>query len=160
MRAQQHVATQVEAVLRVERRVVFGKVQCVEIVALGLGFRAHHAREAELFEDLADLVHDLRDDVHPAPPLTAAGHREIDGGERCGSALELELTLCDRVLELSFEGIRCSADFPSFLGVERGETFENFGEGTSLAAQELDLELLEPAFVRVRDLFETLPQRV
>jgi len=92
-------------------------------------------------------------------PLAPAGHREIDGGKRCGAALELELTLCDRVLELSFEGIRCSADFPSFLGFERGETFENFGEGTSLAAQELSFDLLEAAFVGVRDLCETLPQR-
>jgi len=63
------------------------------------------------------------------------------------------------MLELSFEGIRCSPDFPSFLGIERGETFENIGEGTSLAAQELGLELLEASFVCVRDLFETLPQR-
>jgi len=90
-----------------------------------------------------------------APP----GHREIDGGERCGAALELELTLCDRVLKLSFEGIRCSAEFPSFLGVERGETFEDFGEGTTLAAQEFSFDILEAAFVGVRDLFETLPQR-
>jgi len=90
-----------------------------------------------------------------APP----GHREIDGGERCGAALELELTLCDRVLKLSFEGIRCPPVFPSCLGIERGETFEDFGEGTSLAAQELGFELLEASFVGLRDLLETLPQR-
>jgi hypothetical protein len=97
--------------------------------------------------------------VHPAAPLAPAGHGEIDVGERGGAALELALTLCERVLKLSFEGIRCSADFPSFLRVERGETFENFGEGTTLAAQELGLELLEPARVRLRDLLQALPQR-
>jgi len=98
--------------------------------------------------------------VHTAAPLAPPGHREIDGGERCGAALELELTLCDSVLKLSFQGIRGSADFPSFLGVERGDTFENFGEGTTLAAQEFSFDLLEAAFVSVRDLLEALPQRI
>jgi len=47
----------------------------------------------------------------------------------------------------------------SSLGIERGEGLQEFSELTSLAAQELGLELLEPAFVRLRDLFQTLPQR-
>ena len=63
------------------------------------------------------------------------------------------------MLEISFEGIRRSPDFPASLGIERGETFEDIGEGTGLAAQELGLELLETAFVGVRDLFEEFPQR-
>jgi hypothetical protein len=91
--------------------------------------------------------------------LAAAGHRDIHIGERRGAALELELTRLDRLLELSFEGVRCSPDCPSSLGIERGETFENIGELTSLAAQELGFELLEASFVCVRDLCEALPQR-
>jgi len=63
------------------------------------------------------------------------------------------------VLKLSFEGIRCPPVFPSCLGIERGETFEDFGEGTRPAAQELGFELLEASFVGLRDLLETLPQR-
>jgi len=159
VRAQQDVATQVEAVLRVERRMVFGEVQRVEVVALSLGFGADDTGEAELFEDVADLVYELRDDVDAAAPLGPAGQREIDVGKRRGSALEIALTLFNRVLKLSLQGIRCPPDVPSSLGIERGETFENLGEGTSLSAQELSFDLLEAAFVGVRDLFETLPQR-
>jgi len=102
VRAQQDVPAQIEAVLRVERRMVFGEVQRVEVVVLGLGFGADDAREAELFEDVADLVYDLGDDVDAAAPLGPAGQREIDVGERGGAALEFALTLFDRVLELSF----------------------------------------------------------
>src|SRR5258705_4978034 len=139
---------------------ILGKVQRVEVVALGLGFGADDARKAQLFEDVADLVYDLGDDVDAAAPLAARGHREIDGGERCGAALEIALASFDRLLQLSFQDIRCSADFSSFLGVERGETLEDFGEGTSLAAQELGFELLEAAFVGLRNLVQTLPQRI
>jgi len=81
---------------------VFGEVQRVEVVVLGLGFGADDAREAELFEDVADLVYDLGDDVDATAPLGPAGQREIDVGERGGAALEFALTLFDRVLELSF----------------------------------------------------------
>ena len=127
---------------------VLGKVQCVEVVALGLGFGADDAREAQLLEDVADLVDDLRDDVDAAAPLGPAGQREIDVGERRGAALELELTRCDSVRKVAFEGIRCSPDCSSCLGIERGETFENIGEGAGFAPQELGLELLEPALDR------------
>jgi len=65
----------------------------------------------------------------------------------------------DSVLKVTFEGIRCSPDCSSCLGIERGETFEDFGEGARLAPQELGFELLEASFVGLRDLLETLPQR-
>jgi len=91
--------------------------------------------------------------------LPPAGHREVHGGETRGTALETALALFDGLLDLAFQGIRGSSPFPSSLGIERGEAFENFGEGASLAAQELNFDLLEAAFVGVRDLFETLPQR-
>ena len=159
VRAQQDVAAQVKAVLRVERRMVFGKVQCVEVVALRLGFRSDYAREAQLAEDVADLVHHLRDEVQPAAPLAPARHGEVDVGQTRRAALELTLARFDGAFELPLQGIRGSADFPACVGVQRGESFENIGESTSLAAQELGFELLETAFVRVRDLFETLPQR-
>jgi hypothetical protein len=102
VRAQQDVPAQIEAVLRIERRMIFGEVQRVEVVVLGLGFGADDAREAELFEDVADLVYDLGDDVDAAAPLGPAGQREIDARERGGAALEFALTLFDSVLELSF----------------------------------------------------------
>src|SRR2546425_5643264 len=138
---------------------VLGEVQRVEVVALRLRFRTDDAREAKLLEDVADLVHDLRDDVQPAAPLAPARHGEIDIGETRRAALELTLTRFDSALELPLQGIRGAADFPACVGVEGGESFENIGEGAGLAAQELGFELLETAFVRVRDLFETLPQR-
>jgi hypothetical protein len=91
--------------------------------------------------------------------LPPARHGEVHGGETRSAALETALTVFDRLLELAFQGIRGSPDFPSILGIERGETLENLGEGTSVAAQELGFELLEASFVRLRDLLETLPQR-
>jgi len=91
--------------------------------------------------------------------LTAAGHREIDVAERSGAAFEALLALVDGLLELALQRVGLTADALARLGVETGEGLQDFSEGTSLAAQELDFELLEPSFVCVRDLFETLPQR-
>src|SRR5438552_15357218 len=100
MRAEHDIAAEIEAVLRVERRMILGEIQRVEVVALRLGFRAGDARETELAEDVADLVDDLGDEMQSAPPLPAAGHRVIHIGERRGAALELDHTRLTRMLEL------------------------------------------------------------
>jgi hypothetical protein len=97
--------------------------------------------------------------VDAATPLGPAGQREIDVGERGGAALEFALTVFDRLLELTLQRVGLAADALAGLRVETGKGLQDFGEGTSLAAQELDFELLEPAFVCLRDLFQTLPQR-
>jgi hypothetical protein len=98
--------------------------------------------------------------VDAAAPRGPAGHREVDIGEGGGAALELALAIFDRALEFPLQGVRGPANLSSCVRIETGEGLENIGEGTGLAAQELGFELLEPACVRVRDLFETLPQRV
>jgi len=92
--------------------------------------------------------------------LPPARHREIDAAEARRRALELGLARFDGALELALQGIGGCPDRPSGLGVETRKGLQDFGERTSLAAQELRLELLEAAFVCVRDLGETLPQRV
>ncbi|HLQ58477.1 MAG TPA: hypothetical protein VK113_03100, partial [Gemmatimonadales bacterium] len=143
----------------VERRMVFGEVQRVEVVALGLGFRPDRAREAQLAEDVADLVHDLSDEVQPAAPLAPAGHREIEPCERGGAALQIGLAPVDGALEVALQRVGLGADALARLRIETGKGLQDFSEGTSLAAQELGFELLETSFVCVRDLLETLPQR-
>jgi len=97
--------------------------------------------------------------VEPTAPLRAAGHGEIDPRQRGAAALQLELSSCDGVLELALQRVRNATDAFAFHRIEARKGFEDFGEGTSLTAQELDFELLEPSFVCVRDLFETFPQR-
>jgi hypothetical protein len=97
--------------------------------------------------------------VQPADPLQPSRHRAIDAGRRGRAALELEFTRFDSLFEVAFEGIRGSPDLFACLGVETGEGLQDFGEGTSLAAQELGFELLEASLVCVRDLPETFPQR-
>jgi len=92
--------------------------------------------------------------------LRAPRHGEVNVGETRRAALELILTSFDRALEVPLQGVRGTANLSSRVRIETGEGFENIGQRTSLAAQELGLELLEPALVCVRDLFETLPQRV
>src|SRR5207237_2339648 len=149
----------VEAVLCVERGVIFGKIERVEVVAFGLGLRADGAREAQLAEDVADLIHDLRDDVEPAPPLPSPGQREVHIREIRGPALQLALARLDGLFELALQRVRNATDPLAFHRIEARKGFEDFGESTGLTAQELDFELLEPAFVCVRDLFEAFPQR-
>src|SRR2546430_13740014 len=68
MGAQQHVPAQVERILGVEGRVILGEIEGEEIVPFGLGLGTDGAREPELAKDLADLVHDLGDEVEPALP--------------------------------------------------------------------------------------------
>src|SRR5437867_12367056 len=159
MRPQQDVAAEVEAVLRVERRMIFRKIERVEVVALGLRLRTDGAREPQLEDDVADLVDDLRDNVERTAPLPAAGHREVDVGERRGATLEIALALFDGALEVVLQRVRSTAHALAFIGGEARERLQDFSEGAGLAAEELGLELLEPSFVRVRDLFETFPQR-
>ena len=97
---------------------ILGKIEGVEVVALGLRLRTDGAREPQLAEDVADLVDDLRDDVDAAAPLGPAGQREIDVGERGGTALELALAVFDRLLELALQRVRLTADAFAGLGVE------------------------------------------
>ena len=97
---------------------VFGEVQRVEVVALSLGFGADDTGEAELFEDVADLVYDLRDDVDAAAPLGPAGQREIDARERGGAALQVALAVFDGPLELALQRVGLTADALARFGVE------------------------------------------
>src|SRR2546427_11667625 len=92
MWAQEDVAAEAEAVLCVERPMIFRKIERVEVVALGLRLRTDGARKPQLAEDVADLVDDLRDNVKPAAPLRAAGHGEIDACQRGAAPLQLELS--------------------------------------------------------------------
>src|SRR4029077_8306785 len=110
MRAQQDIPAEIEAVLGVERGMVLWKIQRVEVVALRLGFGAGHAREAELTEDVADLVHHLGDEMQPATPLAAARHREIDAGQSRRALLETGLARVDRALELALQRVGGAAD--------------------------------------------------
>jgi hypothetical protein len=91
--------------------------------------------------------------------LAPSGHGAIEIGEIAGPALEGGLACRNRVLELALQRVGLTPDALARFRVETGEGLQDFSEGTSLAAQELDFELLEPSFVCVRDLVETLPQR-
>src|SRR5438552_16719963 len=100
MRAQQDIPAEIEAVLGVERGMVLGKIQRVEVVALRLGFRAGHAREPQLAEDVADLVHDLGDEMQPDTPLAATQQRETEARQIRRELLETGQTRVDRAVEL------------------------------------------------------------
>src|SRR5260370_16772792 len=159
MRAQQDVAGEVEAVLCVERRMIFGKIERVEVVALRFRLRTDGAREPQLAEDVADLVDDLRDNVEPTAPLRAAGHGEIDARQRAAAPLQLELACLDGALELALQRVRNATDAFAFLRIEALKGFEDFSQPPTLAAQQLNFELLKPSFVCVRDPFDTFPHR-
>ena len=64
------------------------------------------------------------------------------------------------MLELALQRVRLAADALALVGIQTREGFEDFGEGAGSASQELGLELLEPAFIRLRNLVQTLPQRI
>src|SRR5712691_5048236 len=129
MCAQEDVAAEVEAVLRVERRMIFGKIERVEVVALGLRLRTDGAREPQLAEDVADLVDDLRDNVEPTAPLRTAGHREIDPCQRGAAPLQLELSSLDGALEIALQRVRSTAHALAFIGGEARERLQDFSEG-------------------------------
>src|SRR6185503_20431038 len=101
-------------------RVILREVQRVEVVPLGLGFGTDDAREAQLSEDFADLVHDLRDDVAAAGPLAPARHGEIDVFELGGAALELAVAGFDRALELALQRIGLTANVLAGLRIQSG----------------------------------------
>ena len=160
VRAQHDAVAHIKGILGVERRVIVREVERVEVIALGLGFGAHGAGEAQLAEDLADLVHDLCDQMQAALPAGAARHGQVQipGGD--GGALELALARGERRLEIALQGVRDAAHGLAVLRLEARHGGEDMGERAGLAAQDLGLELLEPACIRLRNLGETLPQRV
>src|SRR6266566_1086479 len=160
MCAQEDVPAKIEAVLRVERRMILGKIEGVEVVALGLRLGTDGAREPQLAEDVADLVNDLRDNVEPTAPLRAAGHGAIDARRRGAAALQLELSRLDGALQLALQRVRGPTHALARLGIEPGKGLQNLGESAGFATQKLDLELLEPAPVGLRNLLQTLPQRL
>ena len=98
--------------------------------------------------------------MEPAAPLGAGGHGEIDARHRGRAALQLLLARRDRALQLTLQRVGTAADALALVRPQVREGFEDFGEGAGFAPQELDLELLEPAFIRLRNLVQTLPQRV
>src|SRR5213596_3556470 len=156
---QQEIAAEEEGVLGVEGRMVLGEIQGVEVVALGLDVRPHRAGEAELVEDLADLVHHLRDEVQPARPAGAPGHGEIDTGRGPGGGVfQVALPRGERRLEILLQGVGLAADLLLGGGLELGQRREDLGERAGLAPEDLGLEIREPALVRLRDLLQTLPQ--
>jgi len=91
--------------------------------------------------------------------LAPARHREIDAREGRRADFETLLALFDGAFELTLEGIRGPADALALVGREAREGLQDLSEGAGLTAEKLSLDLLEPSFVGVRDLFEKFPQR-
>ncbi len=82
--AQDDAVGQVERVPHVGGRVLERDVEGLEVVPLRLRLRAAHPREAQLPEDLADLIDHPRYRMDSAAPGAPARHRQIDvpGGGR------------------------------------------------------------------------------
>src|SRR5207249_6597090 len=66
----------------------------------------------------------------------------------------------ERRLEIALQGVRDAAHGLAVLRLKARHGGEDMGERAGLAAQDLGLELPEPAFIRLRNHGETLPQRV
>lgn len=66
----------------------------------------------------------------------------------------------DGRFEVALEGVGRGPDGLAVLGLELGERAENAGEGARFAAEDLGLQILQRACVRLLDVAETLPQRV
>src|SRR5439155_24248290 len=64
----------------------------------------------------------------------------------------------ERRLEVVLQGIGGAADLLLGGGLEPRQRREDLRERAGLAPEDLGLEILEPAFVRLRDLLQTLPQ--
>src|SRR3989442_1009493 len=132
--AQHDSVADIERILGIERRVVVGEVEGVEVVALRLRLGADRAREAKLVEDLADLVYDLGDQVQAAGPAGAARHGEILalGGAR--GALQRALARRQRGFELALQGVGRPADGLALLRLEGGERAQDMGERAGFPA--------------------------
>src|SRR5439155_18751105 len=130
----------------------------VEVVALGFDLGAHGAREAELAEDLADLVHDLGDEMQAAPPLRPARHGQVRAGRAVRRALQLALARLERRLELALQGVRRRAHRLAGGRLKLRQRSEKLGERAGFAPEDFGLQVLEPALVRLRNLPQTLPQ--
>src|SRR6185503_3177771 len=90
----------------------------------------------------------------------AARHGEVHRPAGAGGARELALARRNRFFQLALEGVGRAADRLPVGGVELGERGEDLGEGAGFASQDLGLEILEPAFISLRNGAETLPQRL
>src|SRR5205823_5802529 len=73
-------------------------------------------------------------------------------------AFQVALPRGEGCLELLLQGVGGAADLLLGGGLEPRQRGEDLGERAGLAPEDLGLEILEPAFVRLRDLLQTLPQ--
>src|SRR3989454_405325 len=126
---------------------------------MSLFFFSSRRRHTRLQGDWSsDVCSSDLDEVEPALPAGAAGHGEVQAGDRAGGALELALTGLEGGFEPAFQRVRRRADLLFGGRVELGQAPENLGERAGLASQDLGLEIRKPALVRLRNFLQTLPQ--
>jgi hypothetical protein len=147
------------------------EVERAEVVPVGLGFGAQRDGEAELAEDVLDLVHDERDRVFGAQPLSAARHCQVSLGLRASSVLcQRSRTSVDRFLDQRLGFIDGGTCLAPFVRLEGGQLFHQFGEPARPAPGEGGARLGQGLFrprladhggdgvAEVADLFEKLAQ--
>jgi len=78
VRAKQHGVFEVKRVVQIERGMIGREVESREVVPFGLGLRTQCDCEAQLAENVLDLVDHQRDRMLRAQPVPPARHCEID----------------------------------------------------------------------------------
>ena len=73
--------------MQLHRRMIGREVQCAKVVALGFRFRTKGNGEAQLAEDVADLVYDERDWMQRTLPAATGRHGRIERGDPRGRRL-------------------------------------------------------------------------
>ena len=79
VRTQQRVVAQVQRIVQFHGRMIRREVERTEVVPFGFRFRAERDREAELAEDLADLIDDQCHRMERALPFASRRHGRVEG---------------------------------------------------------------------------------
>src|SRR6266550_7135600 len=112
------------------------EVESREVVPLRFRLRPEGDCEAELAENLLDLLDHEGDGVLRAEPLAAARHREIYVPFGRAGCLELPVPILDPRLELRLDGVDQRPAFAQLFGGERRQLLEELRQSTGFSSKQ------------------------
>ena len=121
---------------------VWGEVEGLEVVVVGLGLRTSAGLEAQAAEDLSYLGHGLTDWVAGPQKPPPAGEGDIQGGRAGSGGAEALLPLGDGLFQLSLGLIDRLAKGGPLLCWQGADALQQPGQ-LSLAAQVADADLIK-----------------
>src|SRR5690625_2909241 len=143
MAPQEDTWGEVEGIVHISGGVIEWRIECSEVVPLGLGLRTAHASEAEPTEHLADLVDHDRHRMSGTAPSGTPGEGQIEPLLSDPSlCLQLGRALLECLLQDTLDPIGFGPDLGPILGIDLTQVTQDRGQPPLAASEEIDSDSL------------------